>query len=242
MKMKLLKKGLEFVAVVLALVISVLIVKNLSVESILKGKEEPVSLSMTEDGLPEDFIGRPAGDDIPRLTSAKDWEDAWATSYLTIEPTEIIGTGTGVRLPWVPAYSNSGRRGGTRHKAEVTTMALDLLGEYGEYFIVKLPDGSAILAQMSADTAKSVKAGKLTALPIGRKAGLHQQALAQISDLCRQHNVDTETGLFYCINDTWGESHNFMVQMIRIGAGFLLTLVLGTVFLVILGTVVKEIN
>ena len=94
MKMKLLKKGLEFVAVVLALVISVLIVKNLSVESILKGKEEPVSLSMTEDGLPEDFIGRPAGDDIPRLTSAKDWEDAWATSYLTIEPTEIIGTGT----------------------------------------------------------------------------------------------------------------------------------------------------
>lgn len=240
MEMKLLKKVLEFVAVILALVISVLIVKNLSIESILKGQEEPVSLSMTEGGLPEDYIGRPAGEDIPRVTSAQDWEDTWPTSYVTIEPTEIIGTGIGVRHPWVPAYSNSGRRGGPRHKAEVTTMALDLLGEYGEYFIVKLPDGTAVLAQMSADTAKSVKAGKLTALPVGRKTGFHRQALAQIADLCSQYNVDTEEGLFYCINDTWGESHSLMVQIIRIGAGFLLTLVIGTVFLVILGKVFKE--
>lgn len=237
--MKLLKKVLEFVAVILALVISFLIVKNLSVESMLRGKEDPVSLSMTESGLPEDFIGKPAGDDIPRVTSAEDWEDTWATSYVTIEPTEIIGTGIGVRHPWVPAYSNSGRRGGPRKKADITNMAFDVFGEYGEYFIVKLPDGSAILAQMSGDTAKSAKAGKLTALPIGRKTGTHQQALAQITDLCRQYNVDTDQGLFYCINDTWGESHNFMVQLIRIGVGFLLTLVIGTVLIVLIGKVLK---
>ena len=51
-------KFLEFVSVIAALVIAVLTVKSLSLESILRGKEEPVTLSMTEDGLPEDFIGR----------------------------------------------------------------------------------------------------------------------------------------------------------------------------------------
>lgn len=237
--MKLLKKGLEFVAVILALVVSVLVVKNLSIESMLKGKQEPVTLSMTEGGLPEEYIGKPAGDDIPRITSAQDWADAWPTSYVTIEPTEIIGTGIGVRHTWVPAYSNSGRRGGPRHKAEVTKTAFDVLGEYGEYYIVKLPDGSAVLAQMTGDTAKSAKAGKLSALPVGRKSAFHRQALAQITDLCAQYNVDTEEGLFYCIDDPWGESHNLMVQMIRIGAGFLLTIVLGTILITILGKVIK---
>ena len=57
---KKLAKALEFIAVVAALVCGVLVGRNIGVESILRGKEEPVTLAMTEGGLPEDYIGMPA--------------------------------------------------------------------------------------------------------------------------------------------------------------------------------------
>ena len=45
-------KVLEFAAVIVALVIAVIVTMNIGVESLLRGKEEAVTLSMTEGGLP----------------------------------------------------------------------------------------------------------------------------------------------------------------------------------------------
>lgn len=230
-------KFLEFVSVIAALVIAVLTVKSLSLESILRGKEEPVTLSMTEDGLPEDFIGLPAADDIPRIEDAQTWEDTWQTSYVTIEPTDIIPTGYGTRHSWVSAYRKT-RRGGQTKRADVTNMALDVFGEYGEYFLVALPDESYILAQMSADDARKIKSGKQTALPVGRKSAVNGQILPSISALCDEYDVDTE-GVFYCINDTWNESHSFMMLLVRVGLGFLVTIVLGTIFITVIDKIFK---
>ena len=56
MKKKLVK-ALEFLAVVVALIIGVLVGKNISLESMLKKNEQPVTLSMTEGGIPEDLAG-----------------------------------------------------------------------------------------------------------------------------------------------------------------------------------------
>ena len=72
---KMLRKVLEFVSVIIALIIAVLVAKDLPLESLLRGKEEPVTLAMTEGGLPEDYIGMPAADDIPRIEDAESWED-----------------------------------------------------------------------------------------------------------------------------------------------------------------------
>ena len=216
---KKLAKALEFIAVVAALVCGVLVGRNIGVESILRGKEEPVTLAMTEGGLPEDYIGMPAADDIPRIEDAASWEDTWQTSYVTIEPEAIIGTGIGPRHPWVDPYIRR-RRGGQKKRPEVTRTALDILDEYGEYFLLKLPDQSYIT------------------LPIGRKTAAHRQVLANISDLCREYNVNTE-GVFYCINDKWNESHNFMVLLIRIGVVFLITIALGTILIVIVDKILK---
>ena len=54
-------KALEFVMVVIAMVVGAVVAKNIGVESLLRGKEEPVTLAMTESGLQDDFIGLPAG-------------------------------------------------------------------------------------------------------------------------------------------------------------------------------------
>lgn len=235
---KMVVKVLEGAAVIVALIIGFFLMNTIGVESMLRGKEEPVTLAMTEDGLQEDFIGLPAGDDIPRITNAQEWDDAWPTSCITIEPASIIPTGIGARYSWVSAYTNASRRGGARKKADVTRTALDVMGEYGEYFILQLPDQSYILAQIPQDQARKLKAGKEVTLPVGKKDGVHRQVLANIQDLCEEYDVNTE-GVFYCINDKWNQSHSFLVPMVRLGIVLGTALVLGTILIMIIDKIFK---
>lgn len=230
-------KFLEYAFVIVALIIAVLVAKNLGIESMLRSKEEPITLAMTEDGLPEDFIGMPAADDIPRIEDAQTWEDTRQTSYVTIEPINIIPTGYGTRHPWVSAYS-TGRRGRVRNRPAVSSMTLDILGEYGEYFLVELPDESYILAQISPDDVRKIKSGKQITLPIGRKTNANGTILSNIANLCDEYDVNTDD-VFYCINDAWNESHEFIVLIIRMGAAILTALVVGTIFITIIDKIFK---
>ena len=225
---KMLRKFLEFISVIIALIIAVLVAKDLPLESLLRGKEEPVTLAMTEGGLPEDYIGMPAADDIPRIEDAESWE-----------PEAIIPTGVGARHPWISAYSSGSRRSGSRYRPDVSDMTFDILGEYSEYFLIQLPDQSYILAQMSIDDARALKAGKKITLPIGRKGAVHQQAISQIEDASRSYDVNME-GVFYCINDQWNESHNMLMLLIRYGCGALIALVLGSILITIVDKILKE--
>lgn len=232
-------KALEFIAVIAAILMSTVVIRNISVESILKGKEEPVTLSMTENGLPEDYIGKPAGNDIPRIEDIQTWEDTWQTSYVTIEPTEIIFTGIGTRHPWIDTYTSSTRRRGSRRRADVTSMVFDVLDEYAEYFIIKLPDESYILAQMSIDNARKIKAGKEITLSVGQKSPAHRQVLAKISELCEEYDVYTD-GVFYCIDDKWNEEHNFTLTLVHIGIITLTIIVISVVLIMVIDKVFKE--
>lgn len=232
-------KFLEFLAVIVALAIAVFVTKSISLEPLLRGKEEPVSLTMTKSGLPEDSIGMPAADDIPRIEDIQTWEDTWQTSYVTIEPIGIVSTGIGKRHAWIEAYTNSRKRGGTRKRAEATNMAFDILGEYGEYYLLQLPDESYILAQMPVDYARKIKAGQKVVLPIGRKEAANQQVLAKISDICQEYDVYTES-VFYCINDKWNESHKLTLQLIRIGIGILITFVIGLILIIIIDRIFNK--
>ncbi|MCI9147183.1 MAG: hypothetical protein HFG73_02775 [Hungatella sp.] len=235
--MKLIVKILEGAAVIVSLIVGAFLANTIDVESILRGKEEPVTAAMTEDGLQDDFIGLPAGDDIPRVASAEDWDDTWAVSCVTIEPLDAISTGIGVRHPWIDAYTRT-RRGGSRHRPDVSRTQLDILDEYGEYYILQLPDQSYILAQISKQDARKIKAGKEIVLPVGKKGGVHGQALANIQDLCDEYDVNTE-GVFYSINDNWNQSHSFMVQLSRLGILLGTALVLGTILIMIVDKIFK---
>lgn len=231
-------KFFEFVAVIASLAVGVLVAEKLPLESMLRGKEEPVTLAMTEEGLQEDYVGMPAADDIPRIEDVESWEDTWQTSCITVEPTEIISTGIGARHPWVDAYTST-RRGGQRYRPDVSDMAFDVLNEYGEYFLLQLPDQSYILAQISTDDARALKAGKKIVLPVGKKAGVYQQALRELEELCQKYDVNTD-GVFYCINDKWNEEHEFLVQLLRIGSVFLTALVLGGILITVIDKVMKQ--
>ena len=238
MKDKLIK-FLNYAAVIAAILLSIVIEESLPLESMLKGKEEAVSLAMTEKGLPEEYIGNPAGSDIPRIEDIKTWEETRLTNYVTIEPVGIVSTGYGTRHPWVAAYTNASRRGGARKRADVTSTVLDVLGEYGEYYLLQLPDESYILAQMSPDDARKIKAGKEITLPVGRKKSADRRVLSQISDLCKKYDVDTE-GVFYCIDDEWNGAHSTSIQLMRIGIIIVMSLVIGVILIMLIEKFLKE--
>lgn len=231
-------KFLEFAAVIAAIIVGILVEENLSIESMLRRNEGPVTLSMTENGLPDEYVGRPAADDIPRIKDGETWEDTWQTSYITVEPISIVSTGLGVRHPWVSAYTSSGRRGGPRRRADVASTSFDIFGEYGEYYLIQLPDESYILAQMSNDDARKLKAGKEITLPIGKKGPVNSQILPKIKDICQEYDVNTE-GVFYCINDDWNEGHSTMMSFIRLGIIAAFTLVLGVILIMIIDKIFK---
>ena len=226
--MKTLVKGLEFVVVIVALVVGVYVGKTISVESILRKGLEPVTLAKTEEGLPEECVGRPAADDIPRVENMADWDEAWDYDYITIEPKNIVGTGIGVRYPWVSIYNRS-RRGGQRRKADVINTKFDIFNEYGEYYLVQLPDDSYVLAEVSLEEARKIKAGKSVALPVGRKQNADSRVLPNIQNICEEYGVADMEKIFYCIDDQWNQNNNFKVLMIRLAVGAVVVLALGTI-------------
>ena len=236
--MKKVAKAVEFIVVIIALVVGVYVGKTIGVESILRKGLEPVTLAKTEEGLPEECVGRPAADDIPRVEDMADWDEAWDYDYITIEPKNIVGTGVGVRYPWVSIYTRS-RRGGQRRKADVINTKFDFFNEYGEYYLVQLPDDSYVLAEISLEDARKIKAGKSVALPVGRKQNSDHRVIPNIQELCDQYEVADTEKVFYCIDEQWNQKNNFKVLMIRLAVGAVVVLVLGTILIMIVDKIFK---
>lgn len=227
-------KVLDFVVVIVALIAAGFISKNIGLESILRGKEEPVTLAIAEEGLMDDSIGMPAGEDIPRIEDMQTWADTWwDISPITIEPVGIIPTGIAARYSWISPYQRS-RKYGNRKRPDVTYTALDFFNEYGEYYLLQLPDESYILAQIPIADAWKIKLGKKVTLPIGKKHAANFQVLSRITDLCEEYNINTDEGIFYCINDQWNEEHHMLLFFIQFGVGFVIVLVFGSILITII--------
>lgn len=240
---------LGLAVIIVAIWVGTSVPKIIPFETLFKGREESVSLAMLETRHPEDYIGKPAGDDIPRIEDVKTWEDTLQGSYMTIEPVGIISTGIGTRHPWVsvnsPAFTlrshpGLGNANGNRvpERPDVINMDLDLFAEYAEYYILQLPDQSYILAQMSVDNARRIMAGNEITLPVGRKSYTDFEALSLIRTLCEQYNVNTD-GVFYCIDDKWNEDHSLLLLLVRGCLMVVITIAVGAVLIKLIEKIKK---
>lgn len=236
--MKKVAKAFEFIVVILSLAVGIYVGKNIGVESMLRKNLEPVTLAKTEEGLPEECIGRPAADDIPRVEDFAAWDEYWDYDYITIEPKNIVGTGIGVRYPWVSIYTRS-RRGGQTRKADVINTKFDFFNEYGEYYLVQLPDDTYVMAEISLEDARKIKAGKSVALPVGRKQNADHRVVPNIQSLCEQYDVADMEKVFYCIDEQWNQNNNFKVLLMRFAIGAVVVLALGTILIMIVDKIFK---
>lgn len=220
------KKIVDVVSVIIALVIAVYAARNVGLEYLLRGTEEPVTLAMAEETYAEAVTGLPAAEDIPRIENQEQWEEQGEFSGVTIEPVDIISTGVGSRHPWVPEYKRkTSRRTRNRVIPAVSDMKWDLFDEYAEYYLLQLPDESYILAQIAQEDVKKLKVGKAITLPVGRKVQVLSQAQKELSEICAEYDVSADYS-FYSINDNWNEEHEVLMQIIRLILGIIVCFVL----------------
>lgn len=55
----------------------------------------------------------------------------------------------------------------------------------------------------------------------------------RITELCEEYHVNTDEGIFYCINDQWNEKHHMILFFIQFGLGFVIVIVLGSISITI---------
>ena len=218
------------VSVLIALVCATLFCLNWNPEPLLKGKEQPVTLSDIEQNLITDFNGFPAGEDIPRLTNAADFSEIiYLSDYVTAEPVGIVETGISSLKPWEDHYYTQRVKGRTTgrqiRRPEITSSDWDLLGSYQPYYLLELPDHTYIVAQIPQETAKAIESGKSITLPIGQKVRMSNAARNELSAICEEYGADMD-GVFYAVNDKWQEEHQFILFLLRFGAAALLWFVL----------------
>ena len=133
------------VSVLIALVCAARLFFHWNPEPLLKGKEQPVTLSDIEQNLSEDFNASPAGADIPILTSTEDFSEIVCDThyYATAEPVGIVQTGVSGLKPWKsPDFTYRAGRitGRTDRLDDVVPSDFDPFGFYLPYYLLELPD------------------------------------------------------------------------------------------------------
>lgn len=228
------EKLISFISAIPALAAAILVYLNWNPEALLQGKLSPVSMEDVKSGKMEDVIGAKAGDDIPVLSGREDFEKN-SSFIFTAEPAHVISTGVYELKAWVdPYYSSGGRRriGAVKKKPQFRLYKnpdglLNDRVDYLQIYLLELPDGSYILAQIPEKFVKAIRSGKSAALPIGKKVS--QGIPDKLRTLCEEYDAYTG-GIYYAFNDKWQEEHKFLILILRIGVTmgvfFLLTVVL----------------
>lgn len=208
-----------WVATIIGIVVALFVFTNFSAEGFLweKEKEKTVSQEQLDENLSDTFIGRPAAEDVEQIASKEEFEDMIASvGTAVVVPKSIVSTKVYSLGKWCDAYRRSRTGAARRKKQEVLTsdFLAGIWGEYSQYYLVELEDGSYILAQMNACIAKEIEQGKSDRLPVGYKVGFSQKAKKELTEICQEYGADTEY-VFYAIDDTWQQEHAFILFISR---------------------------
>ncbi len=231
------EKLIPFISTILALAAAMLVYLNWNPEALLQGKEGPVSMEDIESGQVENFVGSKAGSDIPRLAGKDDFEKNRSLIF-TAEPVGIISTGTYELKAWAdPYYSNGGKRrtGAKKKKPQFRQYKNpnSILNDHADYlqiYLLELPDGSYILAQIPESAVRAIRSGKNITLPIGKKVS--QGIPDKLKALCEEYDAYIG-GIYYAFNDEWQEEHKFLISLLRIGVTMAVLFILAVVFIFI---------
>lgn len=217
------KKGnwIIYISTIFALAVAILFFFNWNPENLLRRADAPVTLKDIEQDQAKNYTGKEAGADIPRLSGAEDFADMmYRFGYATAEPVGIVSTGVYTLKPWVnPNESRriNGRMTVGKRKKEIITSILDMQEDYNQYYLLKLPDHTYILAQIPPNEAAALKKGKSVTLPIGQKTGLTNTARGYLTEICEEYGV-AMNGVLYTFDDAWYDTYYYVLFFLRFGA------------------------
>ncbi len=104
-----------------------------------------------------------------------------------------------------------------RKAPEATDNPVQALQHYQEYYLIRLADGTYILAQFGGDYKDKIENGETATLPIGTRKTNTSAAKQYLKDICGVYGAD-HTYTLYMIDDEWQQEHEFTFFMIKYGA------------------------
>ena len=178
-----------------------------------------------------DYSGYRPGEDIPRLTSMEEYEQGTYTGldFITVETTEIIPLDIyrlkdPADINSTEQYRGRGRAFSAKPLAKYTTHPARRGYLYGRYYLLKLRDGSQVIAY--ADRAYELVAGlgNTITFPVGRlqMSTVNEEEMFEKAE--ETYGVNTER-IFYMINDRNISDWNFMDLFIRVTASGIVVIV-----------------
>lgn len=219
MKSNLLTKAVEIILVVIGLLIGLRVFQKVDPEVFLKKQEAAPGMQEIEESYRGEYVGKPAGEDIPRISGSEEFEETLVEPYITAEPKSVVATGIYGRKLWMDEYNRSygGRKYNKGRRApEATDSTLMALDGYQEYYLIELSDGSYILAQFSETYRKKIEKGEVTELLIGQQKANRDSARKYLKEICDKYGAST-TYTLYMVDDAWEQEHRFSVFMIKFG-------------------------
>lgn len=246
MSNKTINTAIEFCIVVFSMVIAFLVFRNLDMETFIKSDGTPVTAAQIAEAPSEDYAGKTAGDDIPRLSGIKDFKDMIGKDYATVEAVEVIPTGVYGLKSWVNPYeitkrrNSRGRLVSTGQRAPDATDSIVISAEYyQEYYLVKLPDQTYILAQFSDVYRDRLATEGSVTLPIGVKKTTSNAAREYLESICDEYGASNIFSL-YMIDDTWQKSHENTFFIIKLVISIVVFFLLAIFMLLIFFKLQKE--
>lgn len=219
---------------IIGIIVIILVFTHLYPEDFMKKDTTQITMKDLKDDFGFSYVGRPAGEDIPRLSGKKDFRKMSSLDRVTLEVQGIIRTDVYRLKPWEPSYSRIVRTGRARskRKKEKIVRGLDLLDEYNEYYLLECPDGTYILGQLPDQLVKRIKRGEKVTLPVSAKQEVPQTAQKYLSEICGKYNAEKEE-ILYSFDDEWYIVHGDTIFMIRFGVACVIFIVLVVIFLIL---------
>lgn len=194
-------------------------------EALLRRGEAPLSLGDIAAGQP--FAGKPAGEDIPRVTGAAGFMEKYDFQPFTLEPTAALPTGVYELARWRSPTQVVGQR--TRNYSRATTSAIWAMTGYNQYYLLQFPDGTYALGLLDRALAARIGRGEAVTLPICTRAGVETAARPYLADLCARYGADPEN-VVYSFDDQWYRDHTLQLVLLRLAAAGGALLVCGLVY------------
>lgn len=238
--------------VLLAVVIAAIFYLKFDLEGIfLGGKEQVVvtSKQIKKAKGKKDFTGKEAGKGIRELKTKASWKKLErGKEYATIKPGYMLETGVYGLGRWSDYYHQKedatkkkkksknelAEEEEQEKKTEAIKPVVDYSTWYSPFYILALPDGVKILAQMDRSVAKNVfqkfKKGEEVYLPIGKKISVSEDAKELLKEQCKVEGVSLKSA-FYAIDDEWQTKNADAIFWGKIGI---------TIFVFILATILLQ--
>jgi len=224
-------KVMDLVLYLLAAAVGVIVFQKFDVESILLDRADfaPVSQDeMSRDTL-RDYAGMPAGDGVVSLDTIEQWDDVVTdSSFVTVTPRDIHKTDVSTLAKWESFFDSKRTGAAGRRRQEVTRGSLHMPLIYCPVYIIELPDGNCVLAQMSGCYAGKLAKGEKITLPLGTRRGMLEETRSLLADDITEYGTPDDY-LLYTMNDEWQKEKADIILFSKLAAAIVSGIALAVV-------------